>query len=79
MAKVHYRIETGKYACGVGNRFTSQDISSVGTAVGVTCQTCIQQIETGRIYPCLKCDKLRTKAEGGTTFTVCEDCWKDQS
>lgn len=26
-------------------------------------------------YPCNKCGKLRTKAEGGTTFTVCDDCW----
>lgn len=28
-----------------------------------------------RIYPCLKCDKMRTKEEGGTTFSVCDDCW----
>lgn len=26
-------------------------------------------------YPCIKCGKLRTKAEGGTTFTVCDECW----
>ncbi len=31
----------------------------------------------GRIYPCAKCGKMRTKSEGGTTFTVCEDCWDD--
>ena len=29
-----------------------------------------------RIYPCLKCSKMRTKAEGGTTFSICEDCWE---
>jgi len=28
-----------------------------------------------RRYPCEKCGRLRTKAEGGTTFTVCDDCW----
>jgi hypothetical protein len=28
-----------------------------------------------RIYPCDECGKLRTKAEGGTTFTVCDACW----
>lgn len=28
-----------------------------------------------RIYPCKRCGVLRTKSEGGTTFTVCEDCW----
>lgn len=26
-------------------------------------------------YPCDRCGKPRTKAEGGTTFTVCDDCW----
>jgi len=25
--------------------------------------------------PCEKCGKPRTKAEGGTTFTVCDECW----
>ena len=28
-----------------------------------------------RVYPCAKCGTLRTKAEGGTTFTVCDSCW----
>ena len=27
------------------------------------------------LYPCLDCDVMRTKAEGGTVFTVCEVCW----
>jgi hypothetical protein len=26
-------------------------------------------------YPCEKCGKPRTKAEGGTVFTVCDACW----
>jgi len=26
-------------------------------------------------YPCKDCGKLRNKAEGGTTFTVCDECW----
>ena len=26
-------------------------------------------------YPCQRCGVLRTKAEGGTVFTVCDDCW----
>ena len=30
-------------------------------------------------YPCEKCGKPRTKAQGGTTFTVCDECWdKDE-
>ena len=28
-----------------------------------------------RKYPCDKCGKLRSKAEGGTVFTVCDECW----
>ncbi|MBK8006787.1 MAG: hypothetical protein IPK12_23645 [Gemmatimonadetes bacterium] len=31
--------------------------------------------ETEPTYPCVECGKLRTKAEGGTTFTVCDACW----
>lgn len=31
--------------------------------------------ETDRIYPCDKCGKLRTKAEGGTCFSLCDECW----
>jgi hypothetical protein len=27
-------------------------------------------------FPCVKCGKLRTKAQGGTTFTVCDRCWE---
>ena len=28
-------------------------------------------------YPCAQCGKPRTKAEGGTVFTVCEACWNE--
>ena len=28
-----------------------------------------------RIYPCDDCGKMRSKNEGGTTFTVCDECW----
>jgi hypothetical protein len=31
--------------------------------------------EPDRIYPCADCGKMRSKAEGGTTFTVCDVCW----
>lgn len=31
--------------------------------------------DTERIYPCAKCGIMRSKAEGGTTFTVCDACW----
>lgn len=28
-----------------------------------------------RIYPCSRCGTMRSKAEGGTTFTVCDECY----
>lgn len=31
--------------------------------------------QNARIYPCRECGVLRSKAEGGTTFTVCDECW----
>lgn len=30
-------------------------------------------------YPCDQCGKPRTKAEGGTVFTVCDECWPKPS
>ena len=27
-------------------------------------------------YPCATCGKLRTADEGGTTFTICDECWE---
>jgi hypothetical protein len=29
-----------------------------------------------RIHACDVCGKMRTKDEGGTVFTVCDDCWE---
>lgn len=29
-----------------------------------------------RVYPCARCGKLRSKNEGGTTFTLCDKCWE---
>lgn len=34
---------------------------------------------SGATYPCKQCGVLRTKAEGGTTFTVCDECWNAPS
>lgn len=31
--------------------------------------------DDARIYPCDHCGVMRTKAEGGTVFTVCDKCW----
>lgn len=28
-----------------------------------------------RVYPCADCGLMRSKAEGGTVFTVCDTCW----
>lgn len=34
--------------------------------------------DADRIYPCADCGTMRTEAEGGTTFTVCDKCWDDR-
>ena len=34
-----------------------------------------QDSQKDRIYPCEDCGKLRSKDEGGTVFTVCDECW----
>lgn len=31
--------------------------------------------DQARIYPCDKCGLMRSKDEGGTIFTVCDNCW----
>lgn len=36
----------------------------------------VKETQEPRIYPCMKCGKMRTKSEGGTVFTVCDKCWK---
>jgi len=34
------------------------------------------KLEKEELYPCAKCGKQRTKAGGGTTFTICDECWE---
>jgi hypothetical protein len=38
----------------------------------------VRPLRDPRIYPCAKCGVMRSKSEGGTTFTVCDDCWENQ-
>ena len=39
------------------------------------CQLFKPQPDTERIYPCDDCGKMRSQNEGGTVFTVCDECW----
>lgn len=32
-------------------------------------------MEVEKNYPCAECGMPRTKDQGGTIFTVCDDCW----
>ena len=34
-----------------------------------------KQDDNSEIYPCADCGKLISKNQGGTVFTVCEECW----
>jgi len=42
------------------------------------CRKCNKPLQKPQeeMYPCKECGKLRTKDEGGTTFTVCDECWE---
>lgn len=35
----------------------------------------LSDFEDAGLYPCNDCGKPRSKQEGGTTFTVCDECW----
>ena len=70
----------GCTACGLHqpntlNILTDEDrIEKWNTRVKIeACQSIIKDAD--RSYPCIDCGKLRTKDEGGTTFTVCDECW----
>ena len=39
------------------------------------CPECCGAAMSEPTYPCEKCGALRTMAEGGTVFTVCDACW----
>ncbi len=32
--------------------------------------------DNDKVYPCEDCGILRSKNEGGTVFTLCDDCWE---
>ena len=34
-------------------------------------------MEENKKYPYSNCGKMRTKAEGGTIFTLCDKCWTE--
>lgn len=34
-----------------------------------------ESAQDDRTWPCYKCGKQRTKAEGGSIFTLCDSCW----
>lgn len=33
------------------------------------------KIKASELYPCIRCGANRTKDEGGTVFTTCDECW----
>lgn len=38
---------------------------------GCQCENC----KNAPLYPCDDCGVMRSQNEGGTTFTVCDECW----
>ncbi len=41
----------------------------------IVCREVFEREYAEKQFACADCGALRTKAEGGTTFTVCDDCW----
>jgi hypothetical protein len=35
----------------------------------------VDRVADDCVYPCIYCDVLRTREEGGAMFTVCNECW----
>ena len=48
--------------CGTGTRMAGRPCQ---------CENC----KGAPLYPCDRCGKKRSQNEGGTTFTVCDECW----
>ena len=44
------------------------------TTIGIAAAQSLKS-DDARIYPCADCGVMRSKNEGGTTFTVCDQCW----
>jgi len=45
------------------------------TTAGSDCPAATCSADDEKIYPCADCGMPRSKNEGGTVFTVCDDCW----
>lgn len=55
--------------------------SDAATTPSAVCKSYIAIIDSAfeaiGLYPCQECGELRTEAQGGTTFTVCDKCWEE--
>lgn len=73
-APSHREVMTGK---GIWENAGSQTKSRYRKIADRLLDEYIKSPAQGKVeqYPCHDCGKLRTKEEGGTTFTVCDDCW----
>jgi hypothetical protein len=64
-----------------GDTSTADDVPHAEDCAWVKARRALTQeaspgvTDAERIYPCDNCGTMRTKAEGGTVFTVCDECW----
>lgn len=42
---------------------------------GVPFDPVVRFDDDSEIYPCDNCGEMRSKNQGGTIFTVCDNCW----
>ncbi len=65
---------TSKYKRLYGH--TLKELKEIfGNSLSLRDKDFIRNDPDAKIYPCSDCGKMRSEKEGGTVFTVCNECW----
>ena len=57
------------------NKISSEKCNGYNECLSKVEKSKVRVVNDEQMYTCTDCGKLRTKDEGGTTFTVCDECW----
>ena len=64
--------------CMLYSSKAEQNCNGINSGVSPSINDCPKytpEVIRDGLYPCDDCGKMRTKAQGGTTFTICDVCW----
>jgi len=64
--------------CKLYSSKAEQNCNGINSGVSPSINDCPKytpEVIRDGLYPCDDCGKMRTKAQGGTTFTICDVCW----